>query len=275
MADVYLALMREPNGTEKLAVMKRLRDSSDMELSAMFFDEARLSARLKHPNIVHTYEVGEANGESFIAMEYLEGQPLSEVFTQLKSRSQVLSEQRVASIASQVLKGLHYAHEFRDLDGTPLRVVHRDVSPHNLFLTYSGQAKLLDFGIAKALLNANRTGTGIIKGKIAYMAPERADLKAVDRRADLYSLGVVLWEMLAQEQLFTGDMSSVVNQIRHRDPPDCVRYGRSSRPRWRRSCSRRCSAIRIRDTGRPMRCAWRWTASFAARRRTAGRISRV
>src|SRR5271170_2051155 len=90
MADVYLALMREVDGTEKLAVMKRLRDSSDMELSAMFFDEARLSARLKHPNIVHTYEVGEENGESFIAMEYLEGQPLSEVFAQLKSRSQAL-----------------------------------------------------------------------------------------------------------------------------------------------------------------------------------------
>src|SRR5206468_3346911 len=136
----------------------------------------------------------EANGEYFIAMEYLEGQPLSEVLKRLEARAIPLGEARVANVAVHALKGLHYAHEFCDFDGTPLEIVHRDISPHNLFVTYGGEVKLLDFGIAKAVLNANRTESGVLKGKVRYMAPEQAASKKLDRRADIFSFGIVLWE---------------------------------------------------------------------------------
>src|SRR5437899_1360517 len=178
MADVFLALARGPQRVDKLVVIKRLHDPDDAELTRMFLDEARLGARLSHPNIVQTYEVAEAKGEYFIAMEYLEGQPLSELLRQLDARSIVLSQALVAHIAKEALRGLHYAHDFCDFDGTPLNIVHRDVSPHNLFVTYGGEVKLLDFGIAKATLNAARTESGVLKGKVRYMAPEQAASRA-------------------------------------------------------------------------------------------------
>src|SRR5262249_20430810 len=143
--------------------------------------------------------------EYFIAMEYLEGQPLSELLKRLDAHQLELGEPLLVYMAANVLKGLHYAHEFCDFDGTPLHIVHRDVSPQNLFVTYTGEMKLLDFGIAKAVLNAARTDSGVLKGKVRYMAPEQATSSKVDRRADLFSFGVVLWEALAQRPLFTGD----------------------------------------------------------------------
>src|SRR4051812_41040487 len=149
MADVFLAVARGPQGFNKLSVVKRLRNPDDSSHVEMFLDEARLSARLSHPNIVNTYEVGESRGKFYIAMEYLEGQPLHGLLAWLSSRGEGLNETLAAWIAVQALRGLHYAHELADYDGTPLSVVHRDVSPHNLFLTYGGEVKLLDFGIAK------------------------------------------------------------------------------------------------------------------------------
>jgi serine/threonine-protein kinase len=219
MADVYLALARGPQRVDKLAVIKRLRDPEDPELTQMFLDEARIAARLNHPNIVHTYEVGEVNGEYFIAMEYLEGEPLTEVLKELGEHGEWLSEPVIAGIAVQALKGLHYAHEFCDFDGTPLGVVHRDVSPQNLFVTHAGEVKLLDFGIAKAKLNTNRTETGVLKGKVRYMAPEQISEIEVDRRADLFSFGVVLWEMLARRELFTGEGRSLAKRGTVHIPP--------------------------------------------------------
>jgi serine/threonine-protein kinase len=219
MAEVFLAMARGIQGVNKLAVIKRLREPDEPELVRMFLDEARLAARLNHPNIVHTYEIGEAGGEYFIAMEYLEGQPLSEVLKRLDVRGGGLSESVVASIAVQVLKGLHYAHEFRDFDGAPLGTVHRDVSPQNIFLTYGGAVKLLDFGIAKAALNLTRTESGISKGKSRYMSPEQARHTAIDRRSDLFSLGIVVWEMLARRSLFTGDAFAVIARGSQDDIP--------------------------------------------------------
>jgi serine/threonine protein kinase len=154
MADVFLAVARGPVGFNKLAVVKRLHRSEDLQ---MFLDEARLSARLSHPNIVNTYEVGEASGQYFIAMEYLEGQPLQAILTDWSARGVKIEETVAAFAAMQALRGLHYAHELADYDGTPLHVVHRDVSPQNLFITYQGEVKLLDFGIAKAALNSTQT----------------------------------------------------------------------------------------------------------------------
>jgi eukaryotic-like serine/threonine-protein kinase len=219
MADVFLTLAHGLQGVNKLAVVKRLRNAEDLALTEMFLDEARLGARLNHPNIVHTYEVGEVRGEYFIAMEYLEGQPLSRVMKTLEERCEGFGEPFAAYIAIQALKGLHHAHEFCDFDGTPVGVVHRDVSPHNLFLTYSGEIKLLDFGIAKATVNATHTEDGVIKGKVRYMAPEQVMQQQVDRRADIFAFGVVFWEMLARRGLFTGPPLSILTRIVNEEIP--------------------------------------------------------
>jgi serine/threonine protein kinase len=221
MAEVFLAVARGPVGFNKLAVVKRLRNADDTASLEMFLDEARLSARLSHPNIVNTYEVGEAGGRYFIAMEYLEGQPLHVMLAKLTTREAPLDETLSAFIAIQALKALHYAHDLGDYDGTPLNVVHRDVSPHNLFITYQGEVKLLDFGIAKAALNYSHTKTGVLKGKVRYMAPEQVGDKNIDRRADVFALGVVFWEMLAGRPLYPGraDVASLLVRITGDDPP--------------------------------------------------------
>ncbi len=222
MAEVYLAVTRGPAGFSKLSVLKRVKNTEDPVIVQMFLDEARLAARLNHPNIVHTYEVGEVSERYFIAMEYLEGQSLHAVL----ARSPDLSDTVVAYTMAQALRGLHHAHELLDFDGKHMGVVHRDVSPHNIHVTYGGEVKLLDFGIAKTTLNSTHTETGILKGKIRYMAPEQFGEPDVDRRADLFACGVVLWEMLTRRQLFQGDFSRVMNRIVNEDAP----LARSIRP---------------------------------------------
>jgi serine/threonine-protein kinase len=202
MADVYLAALVGPGGFNKLHVIKCLRPNlaEDADVTAMFLDEARLAARLNHRNVVQTYEVGEVDGAYFIAMEYLDGQPLNRLLRRVDRPLPLII---ILRILSDALAGLHHAHELVDYDGTPLRVVHRDVSPHNLFVTYDGQVKLVDFGIAKAARRAVQTGVGKTKGKIQYMAPEQAfAASTVDRRADLFSVGAVLWEMIAGRRLW-------------------------------------------------------------------------
>jgi serine/threonine-protein kinase len=213
MADVFLAVARGPMGFNKLSVVKRLRNSEENTHVQMFLDEARLAARLNHPNIVHTYEVGEVGGRFFIAMEYLEGQSLNQLIARLAEKGDGLNEALIALIASHALKGLHYAHELCDFDGTPIGVVHRDVSPHNLFITYNAEVKLLDFGIAKATVNSTHTDTGVLKGKVRYMAPEQVTGKPVDRRLDIFAFGVVFWELLTRRPLFQGDAVSILTRI--------------------------------------------------------------
>ena len=208
MSDVYLAVTE---GTEaaarfqKLLVIKMLKPelSEDSEFVAMFLNEARLAARLNHPNVVQTIEVGEAGGRYFLAMEYLEGQPLHRVLRNTDARSRLGLDMRLHMLI-QALAGLHYAHERRDYDGSPLDIVHRDVSPANLFVTYDGHVKLMDFGIAKARDSNSETRVGVFKGKAAYVAPEQARGETVDRRADVYSVGVVLWELLTGRRLWSG-----------------------------------------------------------------------
>src|SRR4051794_24667437 len=167
MADVFLAVARGQMGFNKLAVIKRLRQAlaEESAFRTMFLDEARLAARLSHPNIVHTYEVGEQNGVYFIAMEYLEGQSLNKVLKEAMRRNVPIEPGVVVRIISDALAGLGYAHELRDYDGRPLNVIHRDISPHNIFVTYDGFTKVVDFGIAKAALSSNETEVGVLKGK--------------------------------------------------------------------------------------------------------------
>ena len=210
MADVFLSVARGQMGFNKLAVIKRLRQALAEEpaFRNMFLDEARLAARLSHPNIVHTYEVGEQNGVYFIAMEYLEGQSLNKVLKEALRRKEGIEHEVGARIIADALGGLAYAHGLGDYDGRPLGIIHRDVSPHNIFVTYDGHTKLVDFGIAKAALSSTETEVGVLKGKVAYMSPEQAMGGRIDQRADLFAMGIVLWELLARQRLMTGESAA-------------------------------------------------------------------
>jgi serine/threonine-protein kinase len=214
MADVYLGAAAGPAGFNKLVVIKRLRSGSDdLGLVEMFLDEARLAARLNHPNIVHTYEVDASPEGYLLVMEYLEGQSMRRMAKALRTRDGRFDPVLAAHLISEVLEGLHYVHEMRDYDGSPLGIVHRDVSPQNLFVTYDGTVKVLDFGIAKGALNVTDTQNGVLKGKVSYMAPEQINGDAVDRRADIFSAGVVLWELLTGEKLFKGDVVETLRSV--------------------------------------------------------------
>ena len=205
MAEVILAVMTSAGGTSKLAVLKQIWPelAGDPHFVAMFLDEARLSVRMSHPNLVQTYEAIDDGQRLAIAMEYLDGQPLARVLNRLRG-PQALTLPLRLRIVAKVLAGLDYAHELADYDGTPLAVVHRDVSPHNVFITYDGGVKLVDFGVAKNLANAHQTRPGALKGKFSYMAPEQFLGRSSDRRADIFAVGVMLWEMLAGRRFWSG-----------------------------------------------------------------------
>ena len=202
MAEVLLAATRS-SGVVKLSVLKCLWPelAEDPDFVEMFLDEARLCARLSHPNVVQTHEVVRHEGRLAMAMEYLEGQPLSNVLGRLGASPELGLSTRLRIITS-VLAGLEYAHTLTDFDGTPLEVVHRDVSPNNVIVTYDGHVKLLDFGVAKTLAAIHQTRPGGIKGKLAYLAPEAIRGDRVDRRADVFSAGIMLWEILAGRRLW-------------------------------------------------------------------------
>ncbi|WXB19012.1 protein kinase [Pendulispora albinea] len=207
MADVYLALQSGPQGFRKLVVVKKLRADVAEEdtYRAMLLDEARLAARLRHPNVVQTLEVGAHDGENFIAMEYLEGQPLGRIATAAFRANRPIEAPLAVQIVIDALSGLHYAHELHDFDGMPLGIVHRDVSPQNIFVTYDGEVKLVDFGIARTVLSNTATAVGTFKGKPSYTAPEQVRGDPIDRRVDVFATGIVLWELLAQRRLFRAD----------------------------------------------------------------------
>ncbi|HKU38486.1 MAG TPA: serine/threonine-protein kinase [Polyangiales bacterium] len=201
MGTVHLALARGVGQFRKLLVVKELLPELTRKegFIEMFLDEARLAARLDHPNIVQTFEVGHEDGRYFLAMEYLDGQPLSALIERMREHGGLPLPLHV-HILSEVLAGLHYAHELRDYDGTPLRVVHRDVSPHNVFITYHGQVKVVDFGVAKAANASSLTHPGVFKGKFGYAAPEQILGRPVDARADVFSVGVMLWQAIANRR---------------------------------------------------------------------------
>jgi serine/threonine-protein kinase len=219
-ADVFLAIACGTLGVDKLVVIKRAKPglAADRELLGTFLDEARLSLRLNHPNLIHTYEVGQENGAHFISMEHVEGLSLKQLFH--SRRTHGFGPAIWLRVVADALSGLSHAHGLRDYDGKPLGIVHRDISPHNIVVSYDGVTKLLDFGIATATLTGGAAGgatePAAVTGKVAYMAPEQAR-GSVDRRSDLFAMGVVLWEMLSGRRLFTGDVAEIQRRLAH-DP---------------------------------------------------------
>ncbi|HXU03802.1 MAG TPA: protein kinase, partial [Polyangia bacterium] len=196
MGVAHLALAKGPRGFSKLVVLKMMRPSlvGDPDSHRMFLEEARVSARLAHPNVVQVHEVCDYQGTPTMVMEYLEGKPLSKI---LWDDGLPAPRSLLIYILTKALAGLHAAHDLRDYDGTPLNLVHRDASPHNIFVTFDGQIKVLDFGIAKAQGSEVETRTGAAKGKLRYMPPEQFLQQPLDRRVDVFAVGVALWEVLA------------------------------------------------------------------------------
>ncbi|HEY3805918.1 MAG TPA: serine/threonine-protein kinase [Kofleriaceae bacterium] len=207
MGIVYLAMAQGPAGFSKLLVVKELQPELTEEPAflKMFLEEARLAARLNHSNIVQTNEVGADGSRYFMAMDYLDGRGLERVRRRARHvHSNAFTAMMQLRVLSEVLSGLEYAHTFEDYDGTVLGIVHRDISPQNVFITFDGQVKLLDFGIAKTIDSAIETRAGVLKGKLRYMAPEQARGERVDARADIFGVGVMMWEALAGKSLHHG-----------------------------------------------------------------------
>ena len=221
MAEVYLARQAGAAGFEKLVCLKRILPhlARDRQFVEMFLNEARLAARLDHPNIVSIYDLGEANGNYFIAMEFIDGPSLRAVAKRARERGERLPIAEVVKIVSMAAGGLHYAHDLADAEGRPLGLVHRDISPDNILVHRNGMAKVVDFGIAKAANSSGRTRTGALKGKVAYMPPEQLRGDPLDRRADVFALGVVLYEMVAGRRPWEGDSDvSLIGQIMTQEP---------------------------------------------------------
>jgi serine/threonine-protein kinase len=295
MADVFLAVSRTTSGLEKLAVIKRLRtdlgdDAEEVaHFRGMFWDEAKLAMLLSHPNVVQTHDAFEEGKALFIVMEYIEGQSLNHVVRELARQGKRLSPVHAALVLSEVLAGLHHAHELRGLNGEPLDIVHRDVSPQNILVSYDGHVKLLDFGVAQSSTRSTTTRAGMLKGKARYMAPEQVVAKGarVDRRADIYAAGVVLWELLARRKMVEGarlveqlvnamkaeperlsvvapdvdpELDSIVHRALAREPGRRFETAQAMRDALLEYCSRREPNVRLADVAALM------TQLFAKRR---------
>ncbi len=217
MAELFLAKQTGLKGFEKVLAIKKILPhlTQDSEFVSMFANEGKLAALLTHQHIVQIFDLGHVDGAYYLAMEYVMGKDLRAVVSRARERGGRLPIDQAVSIVSHVASGLDYAHRKKDLNGRDLNIVHRDVSPQNVLVSYEGEVKLVDFGIAKAAGIGQETKTGILKGKLAYMSPEQAMGRTIDRRSDVFALGIVLYELLTGRRLFKGDSDlSTLEQVR-------------------------------------------------------------
>src|ERR1041384_2007 len=222
MAEIFLARGAGVAGLERYCVLKRiLRDyADDAQFVQMFIDEARLAAQLQHPSIASVYDIGMLGDSYFFTMEYVHGETVKSLVQRAQELRRPLPLACVLTIVAGTAAGLHHAHERHGNDGRPLGIVHRDISPANLMVSYEGNLKIVDFGVATAADRAVETQSGVVKGKISYLSPEQCRGARVDRRSDLFSLGIVMWEMLTGARLYrrASDFENS-NSIVHEPPP--------------------------------------------------------
>jgi serine/threonine-protein kinase len=261
MGEIFLARLTGVAGFEKIVVIKRVLPhlAAQDRFIAMLLDEARIVARLSHPNICQVQELGEVDGEYYIAMEYLEGITVADLLRRLSKQGQVMDPRVVVAVTMQACEGLHAAHELLDRGGQPTHLVHRDVSPSNVFITTAGMVKLLDFGIAKAPDRLARTRTGAVKGKWAYMSPEQILREPLDRRSDVFSLGIVLFESLTGWRLFHHPSEyQICRAITETDAPSILNFQPALPPALARVVARALSRDRAqrfataRDMGKAL-----------------------
>ncbi|MDR3683964.1 MAG: serine/threonine-protein kinase, partial [Geothrix sp.] len=217
MAELFKAQQRGVQGFQKIVAIKRILPnySDNEDFVTMFIDEAKLAAQLTHPNIVQIFDLGKAGSSYYIAMEYVNGHDLRTLLRKVREYGVPLPEQVAAFVAMKVAAALDYAHRKRGFDDRELKLVHRDISPQNVILSTEGAVKLVDFGIAKAASKASHTVAGALKGKLLYMSPEQATGQPLDNRSDLYSLGLVLFELLTGERCFQADSElGVLEKVR-------------------------------------------------------------
>lgn len=224
MAEIWRAKMFGGEGGGRLVALKRILPflSMDEEFIAMFLDEGRLGLQLLHANIAQTFEMGQVNSEPFLSLEYVAGKSLGDVFEQHRKEGEPAPLPLVLHCIAEMCAGLDYAHRKKDGAGRDLNLVHRGLSPHDVLLSFNGEVKVIDFGIAKAAGRVTQTQPGIIKGKFGYMSLEQIDGPAVDRRADVFVIGVCLYELLTGERLFPGDNPiDIIEKMRqmHVAPP--------------------------------------------------------
>src|SRR3990167_8278271 len=207
MAEIYKAKTFGVDGFEKLLVIKRILPhcAADSEFITMLIDEAKLSVLLSHTNIVQVYDLGKVGDDYFISMEFIDGSNLRQLLQRAAESETKLPVEICVYIMSEICKGLDYAHRKKDHHNQPLHIVHRDISPQNILISYDGEVKIVDFGIAKAAMNMSQTTTGILKGKVSYMSPEQALGKPLYNRTDIFSSALVFYEMLVGKKLFSGE----------------------------------------------------------------------
>src|SRR5271165_5060260 len=207
MAEVFRAESEGLQGFRKQVAIKRVLPnlSSKKKFISMFLDEARLSAQLSHSNCVQVFDIGVGDNAFFIVMEFVDGANLKTIVEHIKKTGRDFPVEAAVYIGLELCKGLSYAHELTDNSGVPLHIVHRDMSPPNVLITKNGEVKIVDFGLAKANSQLEKSEPGIIKGKFSYLSPEAAMGQEVDPKTDVFAVGIILWEILAQQRLFLGD----------------------------------------------------------------------
>jgi tetratricopeptide (TPR) repeat protein/tRNA A-37 threonylcarbamoyl transferase component Bud32 len=222
MAELFRAKITSVEGFEKLVAIKKILPNltQDSNLVNMFIDEAKLAAMLTHQNIVQIYDLGSMEGAYFIAMEYIHGKDLRVLSNKSKEKGLPLPLGYALYITSRICSGLDYSHNLKDFQGNPLKLIHRDISPQNILVTYEGEVKIVDFGIAKAARKSADTREGLIKGKVAYMSPEQAAGKTIDHRSDIFSAGILLYEMITGVRMFQGADLNVLDRVRKADFQD-------------------------------------------------------
>ncbi|HVG59668.1 MAG TPA: serine/threonine-protein kinase [Hyalangium sp.] len=222
MAEVFIAKAFGVEGFERFLAIKKILPTmaEDQEFITMFIDEARVSVQLNHANVVHIHELGKYEETYYIAMEYVAGRDLRTILERYRRRKEIMPTAQAVYIASKMCEGLDYAHRKKDARGQDLAIIHRDVSPQNILISYEGEVKVIDFGIAKAANRAQKTQAGILKGKFGYMSPEQVRGMEIDRRSDIFAVGVILYEMLTGEKLFVGESDfSTLEKVRNAEVP--------------------------------------------------------